>query len=198
MSANDNTNEDSRPIGDRLRDLIDQGLEDARRHDIQAAILDQGFTQIADNFDRLADRVCARFFNQVAQVKERAPQNLNPFIVDMLTAFDPVNGGPKFDPNLRISLSVNNTFLDMSPQDIKEMPGYIRLHEKAREHNVSLNLMNVTADEVRNNPFPQPATLMIDFSKTYASGAIANASLYPDLPPRKVAFDRKAGGDFNL
>lgn len=196
MSANDNINEDSRPYGDRLREVIEQALGDERAKDVQLDLLDKAFEKVADNFDPIVHRVCARFFNDVARMKERAPQNLNPFVVDLLTAFE--GNGPKFDTNVRVQLPINNTFLDLSPQEIKELPSYIRLHEKAREHNISLNLMNVTADEVRNSPFPQPAMLMIDFNKSYASGAIANASLYPDLPPVKIPFDRKAGGDFNL
>ena len=57
----------------------------------------------------------------------------------------------------------------------------------------------MTADESRSvSGFSLPAILLIDASKTYNEGALEGANLYPNLPPKRVAFDRSEGKDFKF
>lgn len=184
--------ETPKPFGDRLRDLINPALEDERAKAIQTDIVSNIFFQVADNLPKSLEKELAFFFNRVAETPER---KRNPFIVNALTLTGQ-DGEANFNPIKKLQLPISTAFTNFSPEDIREMPGWIKLHEVCRDLNISIKLMSMTADESRGSLLPP--LLIIDTSKTYLDGAIENSQLYPQLKDKPVEFNRKSGQDFNF
>lgn len=183
------------PLGDRLRNLIQPALDDTRRQAAQLEMVDQMFMAISQNLEAYLNRALGDFFNQAATVERRNADMKNLFILDKLTREAKENPSPI----VRVGVPVNTAFIEFSAQDIKELPGYIALHEVAREMNVALKIMNITMDETKTpSGYPQQCVLVIDMTKSYEEGAMENASLYPQLPPKKVEFDRNGGQKFKF
>lgn len=181
------------PLGDRLRALIEPALEDSRRQQTQLDALDKIFAGLAPRFEALLNRTLGSIFNQAAAAERNDGEaGRNMFMIDRMTDHEGLS------PVVRMNLPINTGFLELSPQEITNLPGYIALHEKARELNVALKLINVTADETKSPHGPQPAMLLVDLTKTYNEGAMENASLYPQLPEAKARFDKTSKGDFKF
>lgn len=205
MNDNEFTPKDQpQSLGDRFRNLIEPALDDERRQATQLAILDDIFKALATRLEPVIERSLGNIFNQAAMVEQRKPDDKNVFIIKQLTEVGP-QGEAKVPGVIRMGLPIATGFVEFAAHDIKELPGYIALHEKARELNVSLKLMNITADETKApSGYPQPAMLIVDLTKSYEAGAIENAQLYPNLPPRaeapaqKQKFNRGGKGGFNF
>lgn len=191
--------EEQKPLGERIRNLIEPALDDPRREQVQHDLVNAAFQSIADQLEMRLERTFTNIFNQASAVEKRSPDMKNVFIVQQLTEVNPQTGEAKFSPVVRLAVPVATAYLELSPLDIKEMPGYIALHEKARELDVSLRLVNMTAEDGKSpSPYPQQAILVIDASKSYDAGALENATLYPNLPPKPVKFNPKAGDQFKF
>lgn len=183
----------SLPLGDKLRNLIQPALDDSRRQATQLEMLDDVFKGLAQKFEPILTRSLGDVFNQASRIENNNGDDArNMFIIKQLT--DPEG----LSPMIRMGLPIATGFIEFSPQDIKELPGYIALHEKARELNVALKLVNITMDETKSPNGPQPAMLIVDMSKSYEEGAMENASLYPQLTARKPQFDRRASDGFTF
>lgn len=192
------TEPSKKPFGERLRDVINPALDDDRRSDIQKKILDDAFAKVTDYFEDAMEAKFSHFFNHVARAEAKNPRSKNPLIIDALTATKE-DGEPKYSPIMRLPLPICTAYTTFSADDIKDLPSYIRLHEKARDMDVSLKVTNLTADESKSpSGFQMPAVLIIDATKTYAEGAMENSMLYPNLKPKKAEFDGKSRGQFDL
>lgn len=185
MTNDNKKQQEKKPLGQSIRDLINPALEDTRREAIQAKHLDSIFERLAQQLPNILEREFSNFFNYVSSVK---PENKNPVIIDALTVMsDRDSGEASFSPIKRLQLPIVTTFTTFSAEEIREMPGYIKLHEAARKMDISLKLAHITPDDAKNG---LPAMLIVDTSKSYADGALENSMFYPNLPPPPVKFDR--------
>lgn len=189
-------NEKKEPVGKRIRALIEPALDDPRRPQIQLQALDEIFNKVAGIMPRALEGEFNNFSRHVENESARKPENRNPTIIEALTRMGS-DGESGYSPIKKFGLPISTTFTNFSASDIKELPGYIKLHETAREMDVAVKLLGVVADEAKASSYGLPAILVVDGSKSYQDGAMENANLYPDLPPRKTDFGRR-GGDFNL
>ncbi len=190
-------NDKKPPVGERIRAMIEPALDDPRRNALQLQKLDEIFNKVAAMVPRMLEGEFNEFNRAVENETTRKPDNRNPMIIDALTSMGP-QGEPLYSPIKKIGLPISTNFTAFAASDIKELPGYVKLHEAARDMDVSLKLLGVTADETKGGSgYGLPAVLIVDGSKSYQDGALENGHLYPDLPPRKVDFGRR-GGDFNL
>ena len=181
------------PLGDKLRNLIQPAMEDSRRKQTQLDMLDKIFEQVGGRLEAFLNRALGDTFNRAANVERTGGQDaLNMFMIQELTRHEGL------DPVVRMGLPIATGFIEFSPQDITDLPGYIALHEKARELNIALKLVNVTMDETKSPNGAQPAMLIADISKSYEEGAMENAHLYPHLPPKKIEFDTRAREGFKF
>ncbi|MDY0008242.1 MAG: hypothetical protein RBS08_00920 [Bdellovibrionales bacterium] len=184
-------------VGARIRALIEPALEDPRRPELQLKKLDEIFNAMAPRLPKIMEGEINNFENAVKAETDRKPENRNPMIIDALTQIGP-NGESLYSPIKKFGLPISTTFTEFAAADINELPGYIKLHEAARELDVSLKLIGVTAEETKGSGgLGMPAVLIVDGSKSYTDGALEGARLYPNLPPRKVDFGRR-GNDFDL
>lgn len=191
MAANDNKNEDKKPLGQSIRDMIEPALDDPRRQEIQLKQLDHIFNQLTQAIPTTLEQEFNQFSRYVQNAAERNPEVKHPMIIDALTV-----AGQGYSPIKKFGLPINTDFTDFSAQDIKELPHYISLHEVARELDVALKLSGITGDETRGG-MSQPV-LVVDGSKSYDQGAMENAQMYPNLPPPPKDFDRKSGKEFKM
>lgn len=189
---------DKKSLGENIRDLINPALEDQRRQDIQNGFLNDMLEQIVENFEMAMEQKFRAFFNHVAARSEKVPQIKTPMVLEAITKANPQTGETKYSPILRIPLPISTSFTAYSADDVKELPNYIRLHEKARDMDVAIKLLNLTADESKASPYSLPPLLIIDGSKSYNDGAAENMHLYPDLPEKKAPFDKSSGQEFKL
>lgn len=192
----DNT---KKPLGESIRDFINPALEDTRRQEVQNNILNDMLEDIVNFFEIEMARKFQRAFNNVAARSERRPELKNPMILEELTTVDPMTGEAKYSPVLRIQIPIATGFTQFSPDDIKDQPNYIKLHEKAQKMDVAVRVIGLTADESKSpSGFSFPPILIIDGSKTYAEGALENPSLYPNLPPKNPEIDKRSGQEFKF
>jgi hypothetical protein len=187
-----------KPLGQRLRDLIQPALDDERRKPIQAEIASNYFAQLADALPRHLEQELTPFFNHAAKVPEK---KRNPMIVTALTAVQPqgMMGGEDdsaLSPIKKIPVKISTGFTDFTPEEIREMPGWIKLHEVCRDLDISIKIMAMTAEESKGSLLPP--LLIIDMSKSYTDGAIENSQFYPQLPDKPAQFNKKNGQEFNF
>jgi hypothetical protein len=192
MAPFDNEDQPKAPLGQRLRDMINPALDDERAKPIQAEIASNLFAQIADNIPRMYEGELTHFFNHVSKAPEK---KRTPIIVTALTAGGQ-DGEPTFNPIKKLQLPISNSFTTFSAEDIREMPGWIKLHEVCRDMDISVKLLSMTQEEAKGSMLPP--LLILDASKSYNEGAIENAQLYPQLPEKKVEFNKKNGQQFDF
>lgn len=187
---------EKKPAGENLRDLVNPAFEDERREKIQADILDKAFESIAENFEGPLTHKIRTFFNYVAQQTEKRPRVRTPMVLEALSRIDPSTGQPAFSPFMILPIPVVAPMAAFTADTVKSLPGYIKLHEKARELDVSIRIHGLLADEVRGNisSYLNPPLLIIDATKSYEEGALENGNLYPDLPEKKLEFKREGKG----
>ena len=87
-----------------------------------------------------------------------------------------------FPTLLRLQMPVSPDVLKVTNEEVRQMPGYIKLHEVARKHDIALAFSMETSGDARGR---QPPTITVDLTKSYEQGAMDNAFMYPDLPPRQ-------------
>jgi hypothetical protein len=183
------------PLGQSIRDLLNPAFEDERRPEIQNKIVSDIFAQLADSIAPLFEQEFSHFFNHVAAKADKKPLQKTPIILHAMTLAGK-NGDGAYSPVKELRLPIVTKFTNFSTDDIKDMPGYIKLHEVCRDMDIAIKLIGLTADEARGSMMPPILTL--DATKSYTEGAMENAHLYPNLPPKKVEFDRKSGRDFSM
>ncbi len=191
--------EPKKTLGDSIRDFMTPALEDTRRSEIQNDILNEIFEEIADGFEEHLRAKFEAVAKMVDSKSAKRPSMRSPLILEQLTKVNPMTGEPLWSPIIRRPLPLSTAFTLYSADDVKDQPGYIRLHEKAREIDVAVKVIGLTADESKaSSGFAIPPILVIDASKTYDEGAIESSNLYPNLPPRKVEFNKSEGRDFKF
>jgi hypothetical protein len=179
-----------KPFGDRLRDIVNAAMEDSRRHDLQYELVNTFFQDMAQKLEPFLMSKTGEFFNTHARIADRHPDKKNLYTIEQVTT----DGVPTF---YRLGIPLNPAFLELTAQDIKDMPGYIALHEKARDLNIALGLSGLTMEENRGQAQNQPV-LVVSPMQTYDDGAMENSAFYPNLPPRPVAFDKHTSSDYVL
>jgi hypothetical protein len=184
------------PVGDRIRAVIEPALDDPRRDQIQLNKLDEIFNAVATRLPEILGNDFDRFNAAVEAETRRKPDSRNPMVIDALTSLGP-DGAPLYSPIKKIGLPISTTFTQFAATDVNNLPGYIRLHETARDMNVALKLIGVTAEESKGSGLGGQAILVVDGSRSYEDGALENAMLSPQLPPRKVDFGKRSN-DFDL
>lgn len=181
------------PLGQRLRDLINPALEDERAKAIQSELVSNIFSQVADGIPKMFEKELSHFFNHVSQAPEK---KRTPIIVHALTAASGQEGEPAFNPIKKMQLPISNSFTNFAPEDIREMPGWIKLHEVCRDMDISVKIMALTTEESKGSMLPP--LLILDASKSYLDGAIENAQFYPQLKDKPAEFNKKNGQEFNF
>lgn len=181
------------PLGQRLRDLINPALEDERAKPLQSEIVSNLFGQIADNVPKMFEKELTHFFNHVSSAPEKKK---TPIIVNALTVAQGQEGEPAFNPIKKLQLPVSTSFTSFSAEDIRDMPGWIKLHEVCRDMDIAVKLMALTTEESKGSMMPP--LLILDASKSYNEGALENAQLYPQLKDKPVEFNKKSGQEFHF
>lgn len=184
------------PVGERIRAMLEPALEDPRRDQIQLGKLDEIFNAVATRLPKIFENDFVKFNTAVENETRRKPENRNPMIIDAITSLGP-DGEPLYSPIKKLGLPISTTFTQFAATDVNNLPGYIRLHEAARDMDVALKLIGVTAEEAKSSGLGGQAILIVDGSKSYDDGALENAMLSPQLPPRKVDFGKR-DKDFDL
>lgn len=187
---------EKKPAGENLRDLVNPAFDDERRENLQADILNKAFDTISDSFEAPLTHKIRVFFNYVAQQTEKKPKTKTPMVLEALTRIDPMTGQPAFSPIMILPIPVVAPMAGFTADTVKSLPGYIKLHEKARDLDVSIRIHGLLSDEVRGNisSYLNPPLLIIDATKSYEEGALENGNLYPDLPEKKQEFKREGKG----
>ena len=181
MAANDNKDDNVQPIGQRIRNLIEPALDDPRRPALQLQKLDHIFNQLAAIVPRQIEQEFTHFSRYVEKAAERDPEIKHPMIIEALTVAGQ-DGESSYNPIKKYGLPISTTFTDFASADIKDLPGYIKLHETARDLDISLKLMGVTAEESRGGmgmPPPQ------------STGAGTASSLQLNPPRQPAQTERK-------
>ena len=187
----DNDDKPKKPLGQNLRDLINPALEDSRKPKLQLDKLDLIFTKFAEILPTKLEEEFRFFASHVDSVEKRAPEKKTPVVIDAITASDG-KGGSSYEAVKKFQLPISTTFTEFSAQDIKDLPGYVKLHEMARDLDIAIKLVGVTQDETKGNIYSQPL-LILDISKSYQEGAMESPTLYPNLPTRPARFERRPG-----
>ncbi len=183
---------DFRPVGDSIRDIINPALADERKQQIQMDILDQIFGDMAEDLPACLKENLTGLFNEVAYAEW---DDTNRTVLTLLTLTDQ-QGQPMYSPVIEIGLPIVTQFTDFFADDIRNLPGYIKFHEAARDANVAVRLSGLLKED---SGAPK---ITIDCSKTYEQGAMENASIYPNLPepvaPVMLAADLKTAKAFTF
>jgi hypothetical protein len=193
--------DENKPSGDSIRDIINPALNDERGRARQLEILDDIFSDMAAALPQTVSGNLRKIFNQISRLPE---DQKNIRVMELMTEVDPMSGAPRYSPVIPQRLPLSTAFTDFSTEDIRNLPGYIKLHMAAREENVALRLLYITADETKAQRGLGPGpVLVIDASKSYEEGAVENGYLYPNLPPkasevRETSRFRKTGGDIKF
>jgi hypothetical protein len=192
----DSNDDSQQPLGRKIRELMNAALRDDRRSRIQLDLLDKAFGDVAAALPRLLDKEFTQFERHVRSNSKDAPERAAPIVITAVTATEPGQTEESkilYSPARRFKLPVSNSFADFIAQEIRELPNYKKLHEVARELDVALSLGGlVEGDETHGKGI---AYVGIDAMKSYDQGA---DFLYPELPPRKVPFDKKSSRGFDL
>ncbi len=167
------------PIGDRVREILNPALADERRKQYQLDILNHYFEEATKQLPQIMEKSFRSIFNKVTRA-EQDQKNL--VVIDQLTNVDPQSGRALFSPAMAIPISICVDYADFTAEDVRTLPGYIQLHEMAREQNIAVRISGLLTDDKREG---QPPILILDTSKTYEMGATEDSGMYPNLPPEK-------------
>ena len=182
--------EDTRPLGKKIRDLVNAALEDSRRDKIQLDMLDKAFDHVATVLPKHMERAYEALSNRT---KSRGGDDPNPLVITALTLADKNDKGDEpYSPANRAKVVIDPNYAQFNAQQIRELPGYKRLHEIARDLDVAVSVSGLLASEEGRGG--QPA-VTFNAMKGYYEGA---DSMYPELPPRLVKFDKATARDFEL
>lgn len=135
------TPENEIPLGQKIRDRVNAALADTRRDKIQLELLDKAFEDIS----KLVPQLFNKEFQQLERhIKIAAPNNPEKEALIIITAVTTTAKNDDIDspysPIRTIRVPVSTSFTQFTAQQIRELPGYIKLHEAARELDVALNL----------------------------------------------------------
>ena len=145
-------NQPQEPLGKRLRDFITPALEDTRAKDVQSEYVSGVFETISRQMVDMFESEFTDYFNFVTRNTKARPETKNPMIVNSLIAItDQRKGEADFSPIKRLHLPISTAFTDFSATEIKEMPGWIKLHEVAR---VDFLQLGIAGDEERVGMLP--------------------------------------------
>ena len=182
--------DNNKPVGDSIREIINPALNDERKQAIQLDILDHIFSNTAQRFPDFVGENLMGLFNKVSHLKDD-PAALNARVINLLTQTDG-QGRPQYSPIITLGLPI---VTDFTTNDIRELPGYIKLHEAARAANVAISVTGLLKEE-KGGP---PPRVTINCGKTYEQGAMENSAMYPNLPePPPRVIDPKKPKDIHF
>lgn len=186
-------NENEVPLGKKIRDLVNGALKDTRKEQIQLDLLDKAFGQVTIVLEKVLNKDFAQLDRHV---KARAPDNPDKAALIIITAVTTAAATEEVDspysPVRRIQIPISTTFTEFAAQQIRELPNYKKMHEMARNLDIAISISGLVDGEEGRGGQPM---VSVNAMKTYDQGA---DSMYPDLPPRKVKFDKGASQDFTL
>lgn len=173
--------------GESIRDVINPALSDDRKQKFQLDMLDKVFESWAEDLPFILQDNLRNLFNHLSDRDTEEQQNAK--LIVLLTK-------GQYSPQMDFKIPMAGLlYTDFSPQDICSLPGYIKLHQAALEHDVALRLTGLTGEEVRATRGHQPAFLTIDAGKSYDQGASENSALTPQLPEPTEAPETPKGFD---
>lgn len=189
MSSNDNI-----PKGQRLREAFNI-VEEKGAKDVQLRMLDDLFHKFTDLMERVVDGE----LNAAKKVAHMSPDAEETF-VNLIEHFTIAKqqDGSGFAPVMTLQVPINVGLTNFTKEEIRSLPGYIALHKKAREMDVSISANDLIRDEVQEMPSGQvmPPTLVMDLRKSYEEGLRNDHdNMAPDLPAN---FNPKQIGHFDL
>jgi hypothetical protein len=178
------TQDNKKPLGQSIRDLINPALNDSRKEDLQAKYVNQVFEDLVLQLPTFIEGEFTALFNKVANKKESVR---NEIIIDAMTAAKPDSSEAEYNPIKTIYLPVSTDFTNFNAVAIREMPGYIKLHEWARDQDVAIKIVGLVKKDDRDD-YAQAPSLVINLTKTYSQGAVEDAYMYPNLPEKAPIF----------
>lgn len=161
--------QNQRSAGEIARELVEAAMEHEKRHEIQRNILSGIFNSLAKEAEKLESQL-PMLFNQLSMMPEG--QKLEQVIADLTVG--------RFPTVVQMKIGISTQFTDFNLEDIKEMPGWIKIHEMARKLDVAVRLVGVTKEDAGGDgggPMPHVA---FDILKPYDQSDLSSS---PDLPP---------------
>jgi hypothetical protein len=158
---------DGKKLGDRLREMLEEAYGSDEVDEIQNDMLDECLQHLAGSLTKRTEKHVSQLFNEVAELE---PSDRD-FVVIEATS------GRDFDPRFITKIGINKDFTDYTESEIRQMEGFLLLHEAARALGVGIDLRGLTSEE-RSHP-----ALIIDPLSSYEDYAAESTYGYPDLPP---------------
>ena len=177
---NDNHRKEPAPIGDRIRNFLEEPMNDRDKKSIQLHILDEIFMNTANVLPETLEKRFKDIFNRAARFDKADDKNF--FIIQALTFGD-------YSPTVDFKIPIATEFTDFTWDDIHSLKGYIKLHEVARDCNFAINIEYLV--EKGPNGMVIPPRMSINASKSYQDGIMLYPSVYPHLPERKAQAEPK-------
>jgi len=182
-----NNEKDTRPIGDRVREFLESPLNDPDRKQIQLNILEDFFYSLSEALPKVMEQSFSNIFNKASKIENEEDRNF--IILEDITRVNPRTGAPAYTSISALGIPISTEFTEFSWSDIRELPGYIKLHEAARDCNIAINVSNLVEKGPEGMPLPPRLTLYA--SQTYDQGAMAYSQSYPQLPEKEEPKIRK-------
>lgn len=148
-----------------MRDFARAALEDPRKQQADLDILDGMLSYRASELFTDVLRCTGRMYSDALAVMPGERNMLiNKALVDKT-----------FNPVIAQGININTAFTDFYGFQIKELPGYIKLHEAAKAMDVAINVAGLTAEEKRAG-VPR---IVINVLKSYEEGEEDTKYGYP-------------------
>lgn len=182
------------PLGDSIRDMINPALEDRRCHQLMLDQISGFFDSLAAILPQALEEGYATLFNRI--VRARAQEQKNEMVIRAIAFRDPATGKTEYSPEVVEMIPVATDYTNFSADEIRELPGYIRLHEVARDENIAINLQGLIGKDGEKTG--GRAIVIIDAMKSYNDGVIEHYAIYPHLPPKKEKFNPRTAEGLDL
>jgi hypothetical protein len=187
------TPENDIPLGKRIRDKVNAALADPRREQIQLELLDKAFEQISIIMPKIFEKEFAQLERHIRlRGADDTEKEALIIITAVTTAAATEDGDSPYSPVRRIQIPISPAFTQFTAQQIRDLPNYKKMHEIARDMDVSLALGGLVDGEEGRGGAP---SVTVNAMKGYDLGA---DMMYPDLPPRKQKFDKGKSKGFDL
>ncbi len=154
-----------------FRDWAKEAMDDERKNDIQLEVLDGVLKELAFKLPAVIGNTISDIFNEASHL---APEARNKRLIEAFTASESGTA-------LTIPVGINTMYTQYYDSDIRQLPGYVKLHEVARELDFAIDLKGLTG------AMGMPPKLALDLSKTYEEGEYESSCGYPDLPEQSQA-----------
>lgn len=157
---------------------------------VQLEMLDFFFAGLTDSMENALQNTLERMENILeSNDSSRAFGLMVSFLTQSLNA----NTNNGFSPLIFCQMPFNSCMLRVSALDIKQLPGFAKLHELAKSYDVAISVSNLVDNNEtasiaeRTQTYP---TVTLDLRKSYAEGLLEDSNnLAPHLPAIVETFD---------